>query len=164
MQAKYLIFPITLLLLSAFSWEHPLKMSFSKLDIESDGLVKLETRIFLDDLTEHMQQLFRFQQADFSSISASGTQALERYLGEHLYFEQGGNRFKLQITTVSFSRNRIALVVNMKTIDPLDVSQEAFLVNTLLCDASPMQTNDIKYLGEHYLLGMSNPKMKIQLD
>ena len=164
MGIKGIVLAIALLSSSTLTLEHPLKMSFSKLIISSNGIVEVETRIFLDDLTAHMQQLYGLPQADFSTPAANGTQALQRYLRDHFYFEQDGQRLNLWINAVSLSKNGLALVVNLSTADLLDSAKEVFLVNTLLCDAYPMQTNDIKYLDEHFLLSLSNPKAKIRFD
>ena len=158
------LFVILLSISSVFAEEHPLKMSFSKLTISSEGIVVLETRIFLDDLTAHMEQLYGLKETNFSSVTDNSVQALQRYLQDQFYFEQDGKKLNLWINTVSLSKNGLALVVNMSTPYLLDTSQEIFVVNTLLCDAYPLQTNDIKYLNEHYLLNHHNPKVKIQLN
>ncbi len=164
MRIKVIFFTIAILSSSAFAWEHPLKMSFNKLTVNVDGTAKLEARIFLDDLSIHMQDLYGLPQTDFSSITTEETQALSRYLKDRVYFEQGGERLDLWINTVSRSKNELALVVNMSTTSPLDTSKEVFFINTVLCDASPTQVNDTKYLNKHYLLNESNPKMKILFD
>ena len=89
MRIKVLVFAITLSASSAFATDHPLKMSFSNLVINPDGSVEIETRIFLDDLTEHMQKIYSLEQADFSTVTSNGSQALARYLTKNFYFEQG---------------------------------------------------------------------------
>ena len=166
MKIKGLIFTIVLVLSSAFTWEHPLKMSFSKLVISSEGKVKLETHIFLDDLTLHLEYLYGLQQTDFSTVISNGTKALQHYLRNHFYFEQDGKKLDLWINTVSHSKNGLALVIGLSTTHPLNLSKEIFLVNTLMCDAFSIQANDIKYLGEYYSLSLGNPKaeIKIQFD
>ncbi|MEM8524976.1 MAG: DUF6702 family protein [Bacteroidota bacterium] len=166
MSIKGLMFTIVLVLSSAFTLEHPLKMSFSKLVISPEGKVEVETHIFLDDLTLHLEHLYGLQQADFSTIISDGTKALQHYLRNHFYFEQDGKKLDLWIHTVSNSKNGLAVVLKLSTTNPLDFSKEIFLTNTLLCDASSMQTNDIKYLGEYYNLSLGNPKaeIKIQFD
>ena len=161
MLKKGVVFTILVLSFSAFRLEHPLKMSFSKLTISSKGNVALETRIFLDDLTAHMQESYGLQRADFSTTGSNGTQALQRYLLNTFYFEQDGEKLPLYINAVSLSKNQLALVVHMNTLRPLDTTKTVFLVNTVLCDASPMQTNDIKYLDKHHKLSIGNPKVKI---
>ncbi|WP_299525301.1 DUF6702 family protein [Winogradskyella sp.] len=163
MKIKALIFIIAISSLKIINWEHPLKMSFSKLTISIEGQVDIESRIFLDDLTEHMEKLYGLHQADFSSTGSNGTQALQRYLRDHFYLEQSGKKLNLNIYNVSFSKNGLALVANMNVSGRLDVSKNLFLVNTLLCDASPMQVNDIKYHGEHFKLNIGNSKVKIQI-
>lgn len=164
MLKKSLLFAILILSLSGFHRAHPLKMTFSKLTINSKGYVELETRIFLDDLTEQLQKLYRLPQADFSSMESEGTQVLQNYLSENLYFKQDGKKVNLWINEVSFSRNKLALVVNTGTPKRLDTSKEIFLVNTILCDATPLQTNDIKYLNKHYKLNIGKPKVKIEIN
>lgn len=164
MQLKGMFLVIASFWFCAVASAHPLKMSFSKLTINSEGFVELETRIFLDDLTAHMQRLYRMQQPDFSNVTSNGTQALQRYINNHFYFEQDGEQLNLWVNSVSLSKNRLALVVNLSTTSSLDTTKEAFLVNTLMCDAFPIQTNDIKYQDEHYMLSISNPKFKIQFD
>ncbi len=164
MKIKILLFSIVVMTLGTFTWSHPLKMSFSKLTITSDGKVELETRIFLDDLTAHIQELYNLQLVDFSTTTSNGTEALQRYLKNRFYLEQDGKKLELQIHTVSFSKNRLALVLNMNTSYQLDVSKELYIVNTIMCDAFPMQINDIKYLGKHYRLGIVNSKVKIQIN
>ena len=162
MQIKVLFFIVALFSSSAISLEHPLKMTFSNLIINSDGYAELETRIFLDDLTEHMQNLYGLQQVDFSHVTTNGTQALQLYLNNNFYFEQDGEKVGLWINAVS--KNRLALVINMRTTKQLDATKELFLVNTLLCDAFPTQANNIKFLKEQFILTTGNPKIKIQLD
>jgi len=162
MQIKGIFFTVVLLSASAFTWEHPLKMTFSKLVINSDGHAELETRIFLDDLTEQLQRIFSMQQVDFSNTTTNGTQALQIYINQNFYFEQDGEKLGLWINAVS--KNRLALVVNLSTTKALDTSRELFLVNTLLCDAFPVQTNNIRYLDENYVLNNGNPKLKIRFD
>ena len=143
---------------------HPLKMSFSKLVINSEGVVDLQARIFLDDITAHMQVLYDLQPVDFSNIESNSTKALQQYLTSHYYFEQASKKIELRIDTVSFSRNRLALVLQMSTDAPLDATKEVFLTNTLLCDASEKQKNDILHIDKHYLLSMDNPRVKIEFN
>ena len=50
-------------------------MSFSKLVINSEGVVDLQARIFLDDITAHMQVLYDLQPVDFSNIESNSTKA-----------------------------------------------------------------------------------------
>ena len=151
-------------MLSASTSEHALKMSFSKVFISPDGNVDIETRIFLDDLTIHIQNTYGLVRVDFSSTTANGTKALQHYLINHFYFEQDEKKINLLINNVSFSKNQLALVVNINTSNRLDVTKEAFLVNTLLCDATPLQTNYIKFLDKHHKLSISNPKVKIKIN
>jgi hypothetical protein len=143
---------------------HPLKMSFSKLVINPEGVVDLQTRIFLDDITAHMQELCGLEPVDFSTVKSDGTQALQQYLTSHYYFEQVSKKIELRIDTVSFSRNRLALVLQMSTDARLDATKEVFLTNTLLCDASEKQKNDILHIDKHHLLSMDNPRVKIELN
>jgi len=163
MQIKALVFSMIFLISSGFN-SHPLKMSFSNLVISWDGKVELETRIFLDDITGHMQNLYDLEQVDFSTPTSNGTQALQRYFMDNFYFEQEGQKLNLYIKGVSLSKNLLSLVVKMSTMQKLDSSKEVYLVNTLLCDAFPKQGNDVKYQGEHLSLNIENPKEKIQLD
>ena len=161
MRIKFIVFIIALLFSGVSIGEHPLKMSFSKLTINADGSAEIETRIFLDDITEHIQDIYNIQQADFSDITSNGTEALRRYFAQNFYFEQQDKRLNLWINAVSTSKNDLALVINLSTTQPLDVSKEIVLVNTVLCDAAPTQINDIKYLDQHYQLGYSNPEMRL---
>ena len=163
MKIAGLIISIALWSLNAFTSEHPLKMSSSKLVISSDGNVELKTRIFLDDLTDHIEKLYNIGQPDFSTTKSNGVQALQGYLSDHFYFEQDGKKINLMINGVLLSKNRLALEVHMNTSDKLDTSKEVLLVNTLLCDTFPLQTNDISYSDQHYLLSLGNPKVKIQI-
>ncbi|MEO1218549.1 MAG: DUF6702 family protein [Bacteroidota bacterium] len=164
MKAKFLVIAIIFTISSGFNISHPLKMSFSNLVISWDGNVELETRIFLDDITGHMQNLYGIKQVDFTNITSNGTQALQRYFLNHFYFEQDGQKLNLSIKSVSLSKNLLSLVVKMQTMQRLDSSKDVYLVNTLLCDAFPKQGNDVKYQGEHLSLNIENPKVKIQID
>lgn len=163
MKIKGLLSAFAILSLSSLTWAHPLKMSFSKLAISSDGDVELQTSIFLDDLTDHMQKVYNIQQPDFSAITSYGIQVLQHYFQNTFYFEQDGKKLILQINDVSFSRNGLGLVVKMSTTKQLDVSKEVSLVNTLLCDSYAKQRNNITYLDKFYELSMKNPKVKIQI-
>jgi len=164
MLKKCLLFTILTLLLSGFNEAHPLKMTFSKLTISPKGDVELETRIFVDDLTEQLQKLYSLPQADFSSVSSDGTQALQQYLTDRFYFEQDGKKLDLWINAVSFSKNGLALVVITSTPKRLDSSKAIFLTNTILCDATPIQVNDIKYRNKHHKLNIGKPKIKIEVN
>lgn len=164
MRVKALLFIMLFLWLGALHSEHPIKMTFSKLTISPKGVVELETRIFLDDLTDHIQELYDLQQADFSTTSSNGTKALQRYIKTCFYFEQDGEKLNLSINAVSLSKNGLALVVKLNTTNPLDVTKEVFLINKLLFDATLMQINDIRYKGKHHRLVVINPKVKIQFD
>jgi len=161
---KNLILVIALLATNTSSSDHPLKMTFSNLVISEDGKVELETRIFIDDLTAHMESLYQLQQVDFTSLSSSGSLALQDYFRGNLFFEQADKKVFLQINSISLSDNQMGLVIKSGITSPLDKSKEIFFTNSLLFDSSPMQTNDIKYQQDHYMLGASNPKMKIILD
>lgn len=146
-------------------WEvHPLKMSFSKLEINPHGVVELKTRIFLDDITEQLQALYSLDTVDFSAVETEATQALERYLKDHFYFEQGGKKSTLTINSVAFSQNGLAVEIHTSTAKPVDVSKELFLTNTLLCDADPKQKNDIIYRTQRLRLNLDNPTTPIQFD
>ena len=164
MRITNLVFVIVLFVFNISAREHPLKMSYSKLTISPQGMVTLETRIFLDDLTAHMQHLYGLQEVNFSKVTTNGVQALQRYLQNQFYFEQNGKKLNLWINTVSLSKNGIGIVVSMSMPYLLDTSKEVFLINTLLCDAYPNQTNDINYLNKHYLLNLNSPKIKIPLN
>lgn len=143
---------------------HPLKMSFSKLVISSDGVVDLQSRIFLDDITAQIQESFDMDSVDFSSVESEGTKALQRYLKDHFYFEQNGKKSELKINAVSFSKNKLAVALVMTTDQPLDRTKELFLTNTLLCEADPKQKNDIIYLEQRIRLSSSNPTEKIEFN
>ncbi|MEO0686318.1 MAG: DUF6702 family protein, partial [Cyanobacteria bacterium J06649_11] len=147
--------------MSTATTEHPLKMSFSKLTIKPDGYVDIEARIFWDDLTEHLERQYRLEQPDFTSITAKGTQTFQQYLEDHFYFDQDGKKIKLWVKSISFSDNKLALVVNLSTTDLLDITKEIYLVNTLLCDASPQQKNNVRYRDEHFILSLSKKRTKI---
>lgn len=156
-----MLFATVFMLFSAFSWEHPLKMSFSSLTIDGEGVVAMETRIFLDDVTEHMQQKYGLEQADFSSMTSNGTEALKSYIVDHLYFKQGDQKVALLIDSVTFSKHRLALVVKTSTAQPLNISKEFILVNTVMCDADPTQINDVRYLGKHRQFSYNTPEIKL---
>lgn len=164
MPIKSLAFLLVFLVSGSFSEEHPLKMSFSKLAINSEGVVDLRTRIFLDDITAQLQSLYGLEEVDFSSVDSEATQALERYLTGHFYFEQDGKKSEFIINAVSFSKNRLAVEVHMSTDNPMDVNKKLFLTNTLLCDADPKQKNDIIYQGKRLRLSSSNPKEQIEFN
>ncbi|MEM1003082.1 MAG: DUF6702 family protein [Bacteroidota bacterium] len=164
MKLRVIIVAILMLSATAVTSEHPLKMSFSKLSVRSDGNVKLQTRIFLDDLTDHIQKLYGLQFADFSMMNSNGTQSLQEYLKNHFYFEQEGKKVYLFINSVSFSTNKLALVLNLNTSEPLETSKETFIYNTLLCDAFPQQVNDVNFKDQHHELNIGNPKVKIEFN
>lgn len=164
MPMKSLAFLLVFLVSGSFSNEHPLKMSFSKLVISSDGVVDLKTRIFLDDITAQIQDLYGLEQVDFSTVESEATQALQRYLTGHYYFEQVGKKSELRINAVSFSKNQLAVEVHISTDNPLDVNKELFLTNTLLCDADSKQKNDIIYLNKRLRLSANNPRVQIQFN
>lgn len=148
--------------LSGFPDVHPLKMSFSKLEISSEGVVDLKTRIFLDDITAQLQALYSLDTVDLSAVDSEATQALQTYLTDHFYFEQNAKKSVLNINAVSFSQNQLAVEVHMSTEQPLEVTKKLFLINTLLCDADPKQKNDIMYNEQRLRLSANNPKEQIE--
>lgn len=162
MKAKFILFSIVLLISSAFTGDHPLKMSFTRLAINADGSTELKTRIFLDDITDHLQKVYNTQQTDFSTINSNGTQLLQRYLSNYFYLKQDGMKVSLRINSIALSKNQLALVVNLSTTQPLNISKEIILVNKLLCDANSAQINNIKYLDKHYQLDLSHPEIKLE--
>lgn len=164
MKRRSLLLTFLLLSLSGFNRAHPLKMTFSKLTITPVGGVEIEIRIFLDDLSDHLQKLYRLSEVDFSSTTSNGTKLLQSYLSDRFYFEQDGKKVGLGIYEVFYSKNGLALVVNLNTINKLDTTKEIFLVNTLLCDAFPIQVNDIRFQNEHHKLTIGHPKLKIQIN
>jgi len=139
-------------------------MSFSKLIISSNGNVDIETRFFLDDLTDHIQKKYKLHQFDFLTTTSNGTKALQHYLLDNFYLKQNRKKIKLLITNVSFSKNQLILVVNISANNKLDLSKEVFLVNTLLCDSYPIQINHIKFLNKDYKLNIGKPKIKIEIN
>ncbi|MEL7252082.1 MAG: DUF6702 family protein [Bacteroidota bacterium] len=161
MRIKVIIFTIACFVFSGFTWEHPLKMSFSYLRINSNGIVNLETRIFLDDLTAHMQKLYGLEEVDFSNLSSNGTQALGDYFPNHFYFQQGEEKLNFTINDVSLTFNGLALVLHLSLDQPLNGAKEARLINTLLCDADSRQKNSVKFGGRQYELSYSNPHLKL---
>jgi hypothetical protein len=68
----------------------------------------------------------------------------------------------LTINAVSFSQNGLAVEIHTSTSEPLDISKELFLTNTLLCDADPKQKNDIIYNKQRLRLNLDNPTTQIQ--
>ncbi|MEM9546330.1 MAG: DUF6702 family protein [Bacteroidota bacterium] len=158
MRIRYLIFAIAMFVSSAFTLEHPLKMTFSLLKINKEGLAEIETRIFLDDLTAHIHQMYGPDQVDFSTLTGSGTQALQNYVDDSFYLKQDNKKIKLNINSVGMSKNQLALVINLNSTHVLDASKEITVVNTLLCDAFPLQMNNIKYLRRQYQLSMNKPE------
>lgn len=159
-----LVFVFLISASGSFSEVHPLKMSFSKLVISSEGVVDMQTRIFLDDITDQIQKLYGLDSADFSTVESEATKALQQYLNGHFYFEQNGKKSELRIKAVSFSQNRLALALKMTTDKPLDKTKGLFLTNTLLCDASANQRNDIIYLGKSLRLSASDPSVQIHFN
>ncbi|MEM6398144.1 MAG: DUF6702 family protein [Bacteroidota bacterium] len=157
----FIIALLSLTLSTSSSSEHPLKVSFSKLIIKSDGFVDIETHIFWDDLSYHLEDLYNLSQPDFSSITTTGTKALEGYLADHFYLMQDDQKIKLWIKDISPSENKLALVVHMSATDLLDTSKSTLLFNTLLCDATPKQKNYIRYFDENYVLSISRPNVEI---
>jgi len=161
MRTKVAILGIAFFAFSGFTRVHPLKMSFSHLRINSNGIVNLETRIFLDDLTAHMQELYDLEEVDFSNLSSNGIQALGDYFPNHFYFQQGEEKLNFTINDVSVSFNGLALVLHLSLDQPLNGAKEARLINTLLCDADPKQKNSVKFGGQQYELSYSNPHLKL---
>lgn len=162
MRKKIILSIATFCALCSFKSDHALKMSFTHLTIDEGGQVNLETRIFLDDLTEHLETKYDLQHVDFSTINSNGSKALYNYFKHCFYFEQGNAIVHVGISEVSFTKNKIALVVNTTSSKPLDMSKEVLIVNTILCDFSALQTNDIKYRNKRYMSSIANPKIKLK--
>ena len=143
---------------------HPMKMSFSKLIISEEGLVELETRIFLDDLTSHIEHTYRLRQADFSTLTTNGTKALQEYLITHLYLEQTGEKNIFLIKAVSLSKNKEALILQLTALHPVQMNQPLFLRNDLLCDGFAKQRNDILFQGQHYVCDIHRTGINLPID
>lgn len=161
MRITGLVLTLALFSSSGSSKVHPLKMSFSKLVISKDGVVDLKTRIFLDDITEQIQKQYGLSTVEFTTIESNGTEALQRYLKDHFFFEQDNQKIELTIKVVSFSQNKLAVALDLVTKNPIDVSKKLFLTNTVLCEASPKQLNDLMYLNQHIRLSAKTPTAEI---
>lgn len=120
---------------------HPIKMSFSKMSIDKKGKVELETRLFLDDLTLHIESKYRLKQANFSTLSANGSKALQDYMHKCLYIIQSGRSMHFTITDISLSEDNLALVVRMESDQPLNRNIPYQIKNTLLFDIFKKQKN-----------------------
>ena len=164
MRITGLILTLALFSSNSTSEVHPLKMSFSKLVISNDGVVDLKSRIFLDDITEQMQKQFELSSVEFNTIESNGTEALQRYLKDHFFFEQEGKKIELTVKAVSFSQNKLAVAIDLVTKKPINVSKKLFLTNTVLCEASPKQLNDLMYLNQHFRLSAKTPTVEIPLN
>ena len=147
-------------LASVPGWGHPLKMSFSRLSVAPDGSVQMETNLFLDDLMEHLNKLYGMAEFDFSEVESSGTQALQRYLDDRLYVRDGETIVHFRILSVS--RERLVLVVKAGTKQEVGSSSALYLVNTILCDASPKQTNEVQYGRERFVFSADVPALRIR--
>ncbi|UII32769.1 hypothetical protein LVD17_02845 [Fulvivirga ulvae] len=142
-----------ILMLSVFiltSFMHPLKMSFSSMSVSNEGKVKIETRLFLDDLTLHIEDRYRLKDADFSTPAANGSIALQQYIRENIHILQAGDTIYFIITGISLSEDGQALVVEMESAGALDKKQSYKVKNSLLFDIFKKQKNLLIIKGKEY--------------
>ena len=109
-----------------------------------NGVAKVQTRLFLDDLSYHLQEKYRLIKADFSTVESNGTQALQWYMNDCFYMLQGEQKILFKITKTALSPDGIALIVYMEGEKPLANGVPLKINNTLLFDVFKKQENVLR--------------------
>lgn len=141
---------LLIIITSAFNLFHPLKMSFTEMSVLHNGRVRMETRLFLDDLTSQIEKRYRLKEADFSSLTANGSKALQQYVNECLTIQQHDITTYFVIQSISLTDDNIALVVEMESNGSIDQKDNYKIKNTLLFDVYKKQKNLLIYKGQDY--------------
>lgn len=139
---------------------HPLKVSVSEMSLSKNARVRVETRVFLDDLTAHIAQAYRLRKPTFLSLDSEGTKALQRYMRERFYLVQAGKPNRLLITHTRLSDDKLALVVSLRSEAPLRGNRPFRVKNTLFFDVFKKQKNLLNISGvkrEAYAFRVGKP-------
>ena len=138
---------------------HPLKCTFSKVTFQNKENITIETRFFLDDLSEHLAASYRLKHADFSQLDSSGSQALQRYINERYYLLVNSEKINLQIDRLHVSKDRITLNVFLSaTATPTD---NIIIYNNLLTEVFMNQEHKLIYNSKHFTLNKYQPELKL---
>ncbi|WP_299464827.1 DUF6702 family protein [uncultured Microscilla sp.] len=128
---------------------HPLKVSVSEMTIGNNQRVVIETRLFLDDLTDHISQTYRLLKPTFHTVDSEGTKALQRYINQRFYLAQNNQPNRLKITHTRFSEDKKALIVRLVSRQALRGNQPFRVKNTLFFDVFKKQKNLVNVSGTH---------------
>lgn len=157
---KNLLFASYMLwMLVAMAPLHPLKMSFSQLEHQPNGQLKITTKLFLDDLTELIQTIYRLQNVSFDGMDSAGTKALQTYYLDHLKIMQHQQDLPFTISKVKVMEDGVVLWVEASTTNAYDANKTATLKNTLFFETFPNQMNLVKFGGQELRFHLRNKQM-----
>lgn len=153
---------------SLFIIVHPIKMTFSDLDISDGENVTVSTRFFLDDLSYHLEHTYRLKKADFSSTNANGTKSLQLYINDHFYILQNGEKKTFNITEIKMDVENIVLTMKGVLKTTLKTTESFEVKNNVLFEVFTKQENQLKVITidntERYSLKNETSKLVISLD
>lgn len=145
-----------LLLFSSFSLKHPIKMSFSKMEIK-DNVAYMQTRLFLDDLTWYVQDKYRLKKATFDNLDDEGSKALQHLINKKVYLTQDFKRIKFTISKLDFSEDKSVLVLFLSSNKDISINQPITLRNEIMMDAFYKQVNMLTFNENRYKATFSHP-------
>ncbi len=145
---KILFLPFLFLFLNFAA--HPLKMTFSRLEISEKGMLVLTSRLFEDDLSAHLKSLYRLQIIDYSDTESNGQKSLMRYINSRVNATQNGKNFAFQIEKLSRQEDGTVLEVTLKSTEKIDLAAAFTFENQLLTEVFQNQTNNLTFAGKKY--------------
>jgi hypothetical protein len=138
---------------------HPLKVTFSKITFNTENEIRIETRFFLDDLTEHIENKYRLQHVRFSKPNTTSGKALQNYINERYYLLVNGEKQYLKIDNLQLTEDQITLKVFLS--NPAKKTDYLEVYNNLLTEIFMNQEHKIIYNSEHITLNKYQPKFKL---
>lgn len=147
---------------TTISEEHPLKMTFSKLELHNNEAI-LTTRFFLDDLSDLISKNYRLKEVDFTKGNSPAVKALQDYINHAVYVTTANSTIStFTITNIKPVENNQVLQVTssipQQNINPKDLK----LTNSLFFGIFPNQVNVVKYNGKDYRFNIRQKQLLLK--
>lgn len=129
---------------------HPLKMSFSKAQVDASGQFQISSKLFLDDLTDLLEEKYRLKDLSFEGEHSSGVKALHAYYQENVRLSQNYKDVDIRITSVNIIEDGIVLLVKAASQQSVDNLKPLYFQNSLFFETFPNQMNMVKFNNKEF--------------
>lgn len=144
MKYKISMFLVLVILFSAKSIAHPIKMSTGKVSYNKEQRnIEVTLNFFIDDFLQHLKVIYHSQDLDFKEMSKDALSIVEDYIRNKLKISVNFKPYELKILTTNIIEENVFQVIlildnfNPQYIKTIEISNE------LLIDAFKDQSNII---------------------